>query len=142
MNALRLRALQGFRRAISRSLARASEHTVEFLTALAIDFTASKSPFDDAAKPASITSTRSRSSCFAMRSFSSQVIDAPGLCSPSRKVVSKMIKRSVIGGSSKSGRNFSGLARGSGAVVHKLWGRVICARGAAAAAASAAARCN
>jgi hypothetical protein len=42
-------------------------------------------------KPASITSTRIRSSILAMRTFSSLVIDAPGLCSPSRKVVSKMI---------------------------------------------------
>jgi hypothetical protein len=60
---------------------------------LAIARTASKSPLDDDAKPASITSTRSRSSCLAIRSFSSRVIDAPGLCSPSRKVVSKMINR-------------------------------------------------
>jgi len=81
---------------MSRSLARASEHTVEPRTACAIAFTASKSPFDDAAKPASMTSTLSRSSWRAMRSFSSLVIEAPGDCSPSRKVVSKMIKRSVM----------------------------------------------
>src|SRR5581483_7279166 len=31
-----------------------------------------------------------------MRSFSSRVIEAPGLCSPSRSVVSKIIKRSFI----------------------------------------------
>jgi hypothetical protein len=31
-----------------------------------------------------------------MRSFSSRVIDAPGLCSPSRKVVSKMISWSFM----------------------------------------------
>jgi hypothetical protein len=43
-------------------------------------------------KPASMTSTHSRSSCRAMRVFSSFVIDAPGLCSPSRNVVSKMIR--------------------------------------------------
>ncbi len=94
-------------RLMSRSLARAREHTVESLIALAIDFTASKSPLEDAAKPASITSTRSRSSCIAMRSFSSRVIEAPGLCSPSRKVVSKMIKRSVISGSSENSRGLS-----------------------------------
>src|SRR5262245_20952857 len=41
-------------------------------------------------------STRNRSSCFATRIFSSLVIDAPGLCSPSRNVVSKMIKWSVM----------------------------------------------
>ncbi len=81
-------------REMSRSLVRASEQTVEFVTALAIARTASKSPLDDAANPASITSTRSFSSCLAMRSFSSRVMDAPGLCSPSRKVVSKMINRS------------------------------------------------
>ncbi len=80
---------------MSRSLARASEHTVEPLIAWAIACTASKSPFDDAAKPASMTSTLSRSSWRAMRSFSSLVIEAPGDCSPSRKVVSKMNRRSV-----------------------------------------------
>jgi hypothetical protein len=31
-----------------------------------------------------------------MRSFSSRVIEAPGLCSPSRMVVSKMINRFVL----------------------------------------------
>src|SRR5436190_15364387 len=82
-------------RVMSRSFARASEHTVEPLIAWAIAFTASKSPFDDAAKPASMTSTLSRSSWRAMRSFSSLVIEAPGDCSPSRRVVSKMNRRSV-----------------------------------------------
>jgi len=81
---------------MSRSLALASEQTVESLIASAIARTASKSPVEDAAKPASITSTRSFSSCLAMRSFSSRVIEAPGLCSPSRKVVSKMISLSAI----------------------------------------------
>src|SRR5690242_18532326 len=79
-------------RRMSVSLARASAHTVLSLIAPAIALTAAKSPFDDAGKPASITSTRNRSSCLAMRIFSSLVIDAPGLCSPSRNVVSKMIK--------------------------------------------------
>ena len=78
-------------REMSRSLARASEHTVLSLITAAIAFTASKSPLLDAAKPASITSTRRRSSWRAMRSFSSRVIEAPGDCSPSRKVVSKMM---------------------------------------------------
>jgi hypothetical protein len=32
-----------------------------------------------------------------MRSFSSRVIEAPGDCSPSRKVVSKMMSLSVMG---------------------------------------------
>src|SRR5512135_56348 len=79
-------------RRMSFSLARASPQTVLSWTALAMSWTASKSPFDDAGKPASMTSTRSRSSWRAMRVFSSLVIDAPGLCSPSRKVVSKMIR--------------------------------------------------
>ena len=80
---------------MSRSFARHSPHTVESLTTLAIARTASKSPLDEAGKPASITSIFMRSSARAMRSFSSRVIDAPGLCSPSRMVVSKMIKLSV-----------------------------------------------
>jgi len=62
----------------------------------AIARTASKSPLDAAGKPASITSTRMRSSARAMRSFSSLVIDAPGLCSPSRMVVSKMMSRWLL----------------------------------------------
>src|SRR5688500_20217742 len=81
---------------MSRSFARHSPHTTESLTTLAIARTASKSPFDEAGKPASITSTRMRSSARAMRSFSSRVIEAPGLCSPSRMVVSKMIKLSAV----------------------------------------------
>jgi len=62
----------------------------------AMSWTASKSPFELAAKPASITSTFRRSSWRAIRSFSSRVMDAPGDCSPSRKVVSKMISLSAI----------------------------------------------
>jgi len=96
MRLLSLPASASAARPMSRSLARASEHTVESLMALAMARTASKSPLLLAAKPASITSTRSRSSCLAMRSFSSRVIEAPGLCSPSRKVVSKMIRRSMV----------------------------------------------
>jgi hypothetical protein len=46
-------------------------------------------------KPASITSTRIFSRALAMRTFSSRVMDAPGLCSPSRKVVSKMMSLSL-----------------------------------------------
>ena len=48
------------------------------------------SPGDAAGKPASITTTPRSSSFFALRSFSSSVIVAPGLCSPSRSVVSKI----------------------------------------------------
>ena len=83
-------------RATSRSFARASEQIVDSRIASAMAFTHSKSPLELAAKPASITSTLSRSSCRAMRSFSSRVMEAPGDCSPSRKVVSKMMSLSVM----------------------------------------------
>src|SRR5882672_10907166 len=81
---------------MSRSLARHSPATVESLIAPATACTASKSPFDEAGKPASITSTRILSNSRAMRSFSSLVIEAPGLCSPSRMVVSNMINLSFM----------------------------------------------
>ena len=81
---------------MSRSFARHRPHTTESFTVLATARTASKSPLEEAGKPASITSTRMRSSERAMRSFSSRVIEAPGLCSPSRMVVSNMIKRSLL----------------------------------------------
>ena len=81
-------------RLMSRSLARASEQTVESLMVLAMAWMHSKSPLELAAKPASITSTRRRSSWRAMRIFSSRVMEAPGDCSPSRKVVSKMMSLS------------------------------------------------
>ena len=84
-------------RRTSDSLARARPQTVLSWIACAMAFTDSKSPFDEAGNPASITSTFSRSSCLAMRIFSSRVIDAPGLCSPSRSVVSNMINRSGMG---------------------------------------------
>ena len=45
---------------------------------------------------ASMTSTFSLSSCLAMRIFSSRVMEAPGDCSPSRKVVSKIMSWSAI----------------------------------------------
>src|SRR5258707_936966 len=81
---------------MSRSLARHRPATVESLITPATACTASKSPFEEAGKPASITSTRMRSSCLAMRNFSSLVIEAPGLCSPSRMVVSNMINLSFM----------------------------------------------
>src|SRR6267142_2096239 len=81
---------------MSRSLARHRPATVESLITPATACTASKSPFEAAGKPASITSTRILSSCRAMRSFSSLVIEAPGLCSPSRMVVSNMINLSFM----------------------------------------------
>ncbi len=72
-------------------------------------------------KPASMMSTPISSSSSATSSFSSMVMVAPGHCSPSRKVVSKMTTRSlsdfagVVMGSSPSSR-----IRPSGA----LWGPV------------------
>src|SRR4030088_1513007 len=81
---------------MSRSLARHRPATVESLITPATACTASKSPFEEAGKPASITSTRILSSSRAMRSFSSLVIEAPGLCSPSRMVVSNMINLSFM----------------------------------------------
>ena len=56
----------------------------------AIRWTASKSPGEAAGKPASMTSTLSRASWRATSSFSAAVSPAPGACSPSRRVVSKI----------------------------------------------------
>ena len=81
---------------ISRSTARDKEHTVARVRVLAISLTASKSPGLAAAKPASITSTPNFSSWRATRTFSSLVMAAPGDCSPSRKVVSKIITRLLV----------------------------------------------
>jgi hypothetical protein len=58
------------------------------------DCTAWKSPSEEIGNPASITSTPSRSSWCAMRIFSPAVMLQPGDCSPSRKVVSKIVTRS------------------------------------------------
>ena len=56
-----------------------------------MSFTASSSPSETAAKPASITSTpRSSSRCAILNLFSG-VKDTPGVCSPSRRVVSKTL---------------------------------------------------
>ena len=60
----------------------------------AIACTASKSPGEAIGKPASMTSTPSRESCCAISSFSLVFSEIPGDCSPSRRVVSKMITRS------------------------------------------------
>ena len=76
---------------MSRSNARESEHTIEVFTWSLILLIASKSPGLAAAKPASITSTPSFSSCRASWIFSCAFIDAPGLCSPSLRVVSNII---------------------------------------------------
>jgi hypothetical protein len=65
-------------------------------TLLAMVRTESKSPGDEAGKPASITSTPNLSSCLAILSFSALFMLAPGDCSPSLNVVSKNITRSSI----------------------------------------------
>ena len=59
-------------------------------TSRAMVRTASKSPLELMGKPASMTSTPSRSSCLAISSFSSTVMAVPAACSPSRSVVSKI----------------------------------------------------
>jgi len=58
-------------------------------TASATALTDSKSPSLAIGKPASITSTPSRSSCRASASFSPRFMLQPGDCSPSRSVVSR-----------------------------------------------------
>jgi len=55
--------------------------------------TASKSPGEVIGKPASITSTPRRASCWAISTFSAVFREMPGDCSPSRSVVSKMWTR-------------------------------------------------
>jgi len=56
---------------------------------LAISLTDCISPSLTAANPASIMSTPSSSSLWAMRNLFSGTRDTPGVCSPSRRVVSK-----------------------------------------------------
>ncbi len=77
-------------RSMSAKFARASPQITAFLASLAIWLTASKSPSEAIGKPASMMSTPISSSSAAICSFSSSVIVAPGDCSPSRSVVSKM----------------------------------------------------
>ncbi|MNL38310.1 hypothetical protein D3C87_1605130 [compost metagenome] len=77
-------------------MARAKPATVAFFTCLATATTASKSPLEAIGKPASMISTPISSSASATCSFSSSVIVAPGDCSPSRSVVSKMKTRSLL----------------------------------------------
>ena len=70
---------------------RASEQTIDSVTIFETSEMASKSPFDAMANPASMISTPMDSRSAAISSFSSSVIDAPGDCSPSRIVVSKIL---------------------------------------------------
>src|SRR5699024_3706984 len=70
--------------------ARANAITDEFFIVSAIIFTDSKSPVDEAGKPASILSTPKRSNCLAISSFSSLFRFTPGDCLTLRKVVLKI----------------------------------------------------
>ena len=83
-------------------------------TSLATSCTAWKSPSDAIGKPASITSTPMASRTSATRSFSSTVIEQPGDCSPSRKVVSKMMTPLGLSG------------RSSGWYASRAHGRISC----------------
>ena len=84
-------------RAMSAGMARARPAIVARLARRAISATASKSPFEAIGKPASMMSTPIASSSSATASFSSRLIVAPGHCSPSRNVVSKIRTRSLFG---------------------------------------------
>src|SRR5471030_806471 len=82
-------------RSMSFGDARERPQITAFLERLAISCTAAKSPSEAIGKPASMMSTPMLSSSSATASFSSWVMVAPGHCSPSRKVVSKMTTRSL-----------------------------------------------
>ena len=75
---------------------RAREATVAFSTTEAIVWTLLKSMGDAMAKPASITSTPSFSSWRAISIFSFKFMLQPGDCSPSRRVVSKILMRFIL----------------------------------------------
>ncbi len=78
-------------RSMSMSLARHRPAICGPWMVCATFLTASKSPSEAIGKPASMTSTFIFSSWWAMRSFSSMFMLAPGDCSPSRRVVSKIL---------------------------------------------------
>ena len=81
-------------RSMSLKAARERPQITAFFARLAISCTAAKSPSEAIGKPASMMSTPMVSSSSATSIFSSWVIVAPGHCSPSRNVVSKMTTRS------------------------------------------------
>ena len=81
-------------RRMSPGAARASPAITGPRTASLMRLTLSKSSLEAMGKPASITSTPSSARASAMRSFSDNVMEKPGDCSPSRRVVSKMKTRS------------------------------------------------
>jgi hypothetical protein len=76
---------------MSFSMARARPATRGPLTSSAMALTASKSSGEAMGKPASMMSTPSFESWRAISSFSALFSVAPGACSPSRSVVSKML---------------------------------------------------
>ena len=81
-------------RSMSAKLARARPQITAFSASFAIWLTASKSPSEAIGKPASMMSTPISSSSVAICSFSCRLMVAPGDCSPSRSVVSKIRTRS------------------------------------------------
>ena len=87
-------------RSISALAARASPAIVGAFSAVPVSSamrrTASKSPGDAIGNPASMMSTPIRANCRAISSFSSIFSVAPGDCSPSRRVVSKIRTISAI----------------------------------------------
>src|SRR4051794_30357702 len=78
-------------RSMSPVAVRASAAITGPRTPSAISRTASNSPCDEIGKPASRMSTCSRASCSAISTFSAFVSAMPGACSPSRRVVSKIL---------------------------------------------------
>jgi len=82
-------------RSMSSALQRARPQMTGPATWRAMACTASKSPGEAIGKPASMMSTPRSLSARATSSFSARFMLAPGDCSPSRSVVSKMIRRSL-----------------------------------------------
>ena len=82
-------------RSMSAGLQRASAAITGRRISCAMSSTACASSSDAIGKPASMMSAPSASIWRASRIFSSVFIEKPGDCSPSRRVVSKMINRSV-----------------------------------------------
>ena len=81
---------------ISDLTARASPHTSAFNPCLTIDRIARISPEDTIGNPASIVSTPNSSNLIAICNFCSELTETPGVCSPSLKVVSKILICSAI----------------------------------------------
>ena len=96
---------------MSFSTQRASPQTRLFSVRSATVRTAWKSPSEMTGKPASITSTPRASSCMATCIFCSTVIAAPGHCSPSLSVVSKICMCSFITVKMLRVRSFGNCAR-------------------------------